>query len=157
MNAVSSPRVVILSRTAIVAIILLAVVLASAVGLWHDQSIKSIYASFAIDKSQLDTLYTNQIQLLQAQTKFTFVHGTVEARGGTPVSIFFDSESSSSLSSGVRYSSNQFTYTYQVYLKASNTYGVRIVYSGVLSGGSCAGVPVLVTPTGVDFVQNFQC
>ena len=149
------------------------VIVGSAAGYFHDQSIKGIYQSFSSQiahdatlDSQNQQLQTQvqqlqqQVQQLQGLTRVTLAHGTISSVGGTPLYIFFDAQSGPSLSSGVVFNTNsyQYAYQYQVYLRSGVTYGVRIYHDTFLSGSqSCAGVPVLLTPTGSDYAQNFTC
>jgi hypothetical protein len=153
----------VLSKAIVGVLVVFVVVSASAAGYWHDSSIKGVYNSLALDRSQLDAQYRNQIgsldnqvQQLQSQTRFTLVLGTVRS-SGTPQNIFFEARSGQTLSSAAVYDYTQFRYTYQLFLKSGETYGVSISYSGVFSEGSCAGVPVVITPTGSSYTQNFEC
>lgn len=153
----------VLSKAIVGMLIMSVVVSASAAGYWHDLSIKGIYSSLSSERSQIDAQYRSQvsslngqIEQLQSQTRFTLVLGTVRA-SGTPESIFFEAQSGQTLSSAAVYDHNQFRYTYQVYLKSGETYGVSISYSGFLSSGSCAGDPVVIIPSGTVLTQNFEC
>jgi len=138
-----------LSNESVAAIIIIFVSGVIVAGIYHDQSIKGVYASF-----------DSKVSTLQAQTRFTLVHGIVSRVGATPVDIFFDGQDGLTLSSGVVINSAAgYQYQYQLFLKSGTTYGVRIDYqSGVFGGtNSCAGVPVVFTPSGTDETQNFQC
>lgn len=153
----------VVSKSIVGMLIVLAAVSASAAGYWHDLSIKGIYSSLADDRSQLDAQYRNQIssldgqiEQLQSQTRFTLVLGGL-LRYGSPESIFFEDQSGQTLSSAAHYDSSQFRYTYQVYLRSGETYGVSISYSGFLSDGSCAGDPVVIIPSGSSYRQDFEC
>jgi len=144
-----------LSNGSVAAIIVIVVSAGIAVGIIHDQSIKGVYSSFS-----------SQVSALQEQTKFTFVQGTVSMTSqhpdGTPVSIFFDGPDGSALSSMVVVHSTsgfQYQYNYQLFLKSGVTYGVRVNFETTFSSAqhSCAGIPVVFTPSGVDETQDFQC
>jgi len=145
-----------LPNGSVAAIIIFVVSGGIAAGIFHDQSIKAIYSSF---DSQISGLHS-QVSALQEQTKFTLAHGTVSRVGATPVDIFFDGQDGSTLSSGAAINSAAgYQYQYQLFLKSGTTYGVRIDYQSGIFGGtnSCAGVPVVFTPSGADETQNFQC
>jgi hypothetical protein len=153
-----------LSNGAIVSILFIAVLVGTVAGAYHDQSIKAVYASFGsqisrdADLNSQNQQLQDQLRQLQGLTKVSLVHGTISNVGGTPLNIFFDAQRGPSLSSAVILSSNSYQYSYEAYLGSSVTYGVRISYSTFLSGTqTCAGVPVVLTPTGTDYSQNFTC
>jgi len=152
---------VVLSEVAIVAIIAAVIVGGVFAGLFHDASIKGVYASFGGQIADLQSQNANlRSQVTQLQTpKFAFVHGTVSI-SHTPNTIFFDGQDGQSLSAAVTFSNSYpYQYQYQVYLRTGVNYGVRINYDGGVfsSPGSCAGVPVVVVPSGLDYAQNFSC
>lgn len=156
------------------------IVVAVGAGVFHDQSIKGVYQSFSSTYSKDANLTSqsqqqqdqiqqlqNQLAALQGLPKVAFVHGTVcisTNLPGNPVAIFFDAQTGPNLSSvvvqasGVLYSPCGF-FRYQAYLGSGLTYGVRISYDDGLLGEikTCAGVPVILTPTGTDFTANFTC
>lgn len=138
-----------LSNGTVLAIVIFAVSGGVAAGIFHDQSIKAVYSTFG-----------SKVADLQNQTKFTFVHGKVSTTSGTPVDIFFDGPGGPALSSAVVANTTGFLYQYdyQIFLKSGTTYGVRVNYEGTFSQThSCAGIPVVFTPSGADYAQNFQC
>jgi hypothetical protein len=157
------------------------IVVAVGAGVFHDQSIKGVYQSFSSTYSKDANLTSqsqqqhdqirqlqHQLAALQGLPKVALVHGSICVSAnitGTPVAIFFDAQSGPNLNSvimpvsGVLYSPCGY-YTYQAYLGSGLTYGARISYdAGFLNGGikTCAGVPVILTPTGTDFTSNFTC
>jgi hypothetical protein len=152
---------VVLSEVAMVAIIAAVIVGGIFAGLFHDASIKGVYASFDGQVADLQSQNANlrsQVNQLQAP-KFTLVHGTVSI-SHTPITIFFDGQDGQSLSAAVTLSNSySYTYQYQVYLRTGVNYGVRINYDGGVfsSPGSCAGIPVVVVPSGLDYAKNFSC
>ena len=170
-----------LSNRALVFVGVIVIVVAVGAGVFHDQSIKGVYQSFSStyskdanltsqNQQQQDQIQQPQQQLgaLQGLPKVALVHGSICVSAnipGTPVAIFFDAQSGPNLNSvimpipGVLYSPCGY-YMYQAYLGSGLTYGVRISYdAGFLNGGikSCAGVPVILTPTGTDYTANFTC
>jgi len=137
-----------------IALILIAVAVTGiSAGIFHDQSIKGVYNSFAVEKSQL-----------QSETKLTLVHGTITSPG-TPVDIFFRAQSGASLNSAAFCSTSQSpycfdTHEYQVYLISGGTYVVIIFYteSDLLTDTkSCLATPVVITPEGTDSPIDFAC
>ena len=137
-----------------IALILIAVVATGlAAGIFHDQSIKGVYNSFAAEKSQL-----------QSQTRLALVHGTLTTPG-TPVRILFGAQSGAGLSAGVFCSTGQSAYCfdaneYQVYLISGSTYAVILFYteSDLLTDTkSCPATPVVITPEGTDSAIDFAC
>src|SRR5437879_2875988 len=135
-----------ISTRSIAEILVVVLVVAIAAGVYHDQSIKAVYASFGSQISRDANLNSqnqqlqdqiqqleNQLSQLQGMTKVALVSGSISNVGGTPLNIFFDAQSGPSLSSGVLLSTNSYQYQYKVYLGSGVTYGVRIYYSTFLS------------------------
>lgn len=143
------------------------IVVAVTAGIYHDQSIKGVYQSFSPTYSKDANLTAqnqalqNQLAALQGYSKVALVHGSITVSGGTPIAIFFDAQTGPNLSSAITSNliSYSYTYQYEAYLGSGIAYGVRISYNGGLLSGTqtCAGVPVLVTPTGTDYQANFSC
>jgi hypothetical protein len=154
-----------LSNASVAAIIIVVASAGIAAGIFHDQSIKSVYASFSSQNVQDATLNSqnqqlqNQLRELQGLQRVTLVHGVISKYGGTPLYLFFDAQSGPSLSSGIVSNSNSYQYEYEVYLGTGVTYGVRIYYSGGLFSSiqSCSGVPVIIIPSGTTYTQDFSC
>jgi len=150
---------------ALVGVVVIVVVIGA--GLFHDGSIKGVYQSFSstysrdADLASQNQQLQNQLAALQGLRKVALVHGSISNTQGTPIAIFFDAQSGPSLSSAIiQGSSYPYVATYQVYLGSGLTYGVRISYNGGLLGvgiQTCAGVPVIVAPTGTDYTKNFTC
>jgi hypothetical protein len=137
-----------------IALILIAVVATGlAAGIFHDQSIKGVYSSFAAEKSQLES-----------QTKLVLVHGTITAPG-TPVRILFGAQSGASISAGVFCSTGQSAYCfdtheYQVYLISGSIYAVILFYteSDLLTDTKgCPATPIVIRPQGTDSPIDFAC
>jgi hypothetical protein len=156
--------VVTLSNASVAAIIIIVISAGVAAGIFHDQSIKTLYQSFSTQSAQDATLNSqnqqlqNQLRELQGLPKVTLVSGVITKYGAAPVYIFFDAQSGPSLSSGVVSDTSLYQYQYQVYLGTGLTYGVRIYYSSTFGGTqSCAGVPVIIQPLGTTYTQDFNC
>jgi len=162
-----------LSNRELALIGVIVIVVAVGTGIFHDTSIKGVYQSFTSTYSKDANLTSqnqqlqnqmqqlqNQLVALQGLPKVALVHGSISNTRGTSIAIFFDAQSGPSLSSAIiQGSSYPYVATYQAYLGSGLTYGVRISYNGgILSGvQTCAGVPVLVIPTGSDYSQSFTC
>ncbi len=149
------------NRSAAIALTITIVAVVAA-GIFHDQSIKAVYESFGSQIAR-DATLQNKVQQLQGLTKVTLVQGNISNVGGNPLYILFDPQFFSlqrgpSLTSAITLNTGSYRYQYQVYLGTGVTYEVRIYYSTTLSGTqSCAGVPVILTPTGSAYSQDFKC